>query len=412
VSKFHQPKNFTPAPTGIVQRCGCGKSADATGECEECKAKKNAEAQQSIKSGGDALDASTRSFMESKFGQDFSKVRVHTDPDAAHASQKLGANAFTVGNDIAFAPGKYDTSTRDGKKLLAHELTHTLQQNSEVKMQLAEDQEEQAPQQQDVLEHEAKGMELAIGDQEEHPEDFEYDSDPALDGPAEITDDEAAALLEEADEQGSAAKEEEGFEEGTDFGVETEEESDVGMGDATQLALPPKDQRKRKSRKAKHKPADDKKKGPKRVVVNLGTQQATAFEGDKAVKTMKISSGRSTNPTDQGPTNIGQRDENHRSSKYGKCTRSTGGTYDSNKGQAGCKKGEKYVGAPMKYFQRFGSSAEGFHVGDVSKANASHGCVRLSNGNAKWLWDWAPAGMPVNIISGKKKASGGTKKKK
>lgn len=353
--------------------------------------------------------------MESKFGQDFSNVRVHTDPDAENASQKLGANAFTVGNDIAFAPGKYNPSTRDGKKLLAHELTHTLQQNSEVKMQLAEDQEEQAPQQQDALEDEAKGMELAIGDQEEHPEDFEYESDPALDGPAEISEEEAAALLEEADEQNAATEEQEGFdEEGTDFGVEAEEESEMDMGDATQLALPPKDQRKRKSRKAKHRPKDkvEEKKGPRRVVVNLATQRATAFEGKKAVKTMKISSGRSTNPTDQGATSIGQRDEHHRSSKYGKCTKTSGGTYESSKGQSGCRKGDKYVGAPMTYFQRFGSSDEGFHVGDVSKPYASHGCVRLSKDNAKWLWDWAKSGTPVNIVPGTKKASGTKKKKK
>ena len=396
-----------------MQKCGCGKSADATGECEECKAKKNDQAKQAVQSGGTELDAPTRNFMESKFEQDFSNVRVHTDPDAAHASQKIGANAFTVGNDIAFAPGKFNPGTPDGKKLIAHELTHTLQQNEVVKMQPAE--EEQKPQQQDVQEDEAKDMELKVSEEEENPEDFEYESDPALNGDVEITDDEAAAMLEEADEQDAAAEQEEDLDEqGTDIGVEAEEESDISMEDATQLALPPKDQRpKRKPRPAKHKPKEEKKKpGAKRIVVNLGKQQATAFEGDKPVKSMKISSGRSTNPTDQGATSITERDENHRSSKYGKCSSGSGKGYESTKGAAGCKKGDKYVGASMKYFQRFGGSAEGFHVGDVSRSFASHGCVRLSTSNAKWLWSWAKSGVPVNIISGTKKSGGGTKKKK
>lgn len=394
-----------------MQKCGCGKSADATGECEECKAKKNAEARQSVNAGGNPLEASTRDFMESKFGQDFSKVRVHTDPDAAKASQKLGANAFTVGNDIAFAPGKFDPSTPDGKKLLAHELTHTLQQTDEIKMQPAEE-EEQAPQQ-DVLEDEAKGMELAIGEEEENPQDFEYESDPALDGDVQITEDEAAAMLEEADEQDAAAEEEELEEQGTDFGVEAEEESDIGMNEATPLAGNPKEKRKRKPRIAKHKPEEEKPKGAKRIVVNLAMQQATAFVGDTPVKTMKISSGRATNPTTQGATKLTQRDENHRSSKYGKCMKDSRVMRESGKGAKGCHKGEKYVGAPMKYFQRFGSSLEGFHVGDISKPYASHGCVRLSTSSAKWLWDWAKeGGIPVNIIPGTKKSPTKKKKKK
>lgn len=78
--------------------------------------------------GGQALDAATRSFMEPRFGHDFSQVRVHTDQRAASTAGALDARAFTLGNDIAFAPGEYQPGSDSGRQLLAHELTHTIQQ--------------------------------------------------------------------------------------------------------------------------------------------------------------------------------------------------------------------------------------------------------------------------------------------
>lgn len=78
---------------------------------------------------GSALPESTRSQMESSFGADFSNVRIHTGSDAQQMSEDLNAQAFTHGNDIYFNSGKYDTNSDSGKHLLAHELTHTLQQN-------------------------------------------------------------------------------------------------------------------------------------------------------------------------------------------------------------------------------------------------------------------------------------------
>ena len=63
-----------------------------------------------------------------RFGHDFSQVRVHTDARAATVARSLDALAFTVGNDIAFAPGQYRPGSDEGRALLAHELTHTLQQ--------------------------------------------------------------------------------------------------------------------------------------------------------------------------------------------------------------------------------------------------------------------------------------------
>lgn len=79
--------------------------------------------------GGTAMASHTREFMESRFGTDFSGVRIHDGSYAASLSRELNAQAFTIGNDIYFNSGKYNPDTSSGKRLLAHELTHTLQQS-------------------------------------------------------------------------------------------------------------------------------------------------------------------------------------------------------------------------------------------------------------------------------------------
>ncbi|WP_051336181.1 eCIS core domain-containing protein [Aquimarina latercula] len=84
----------------------------------------------SSKGGGSPLPKETKVQMESGFGTDFSNVRVHTDSNAKQMSQDMGAQAFTHGNDIYFNEGKFDTSSNSGKHLLAHELTHTVQQGA------------------------------------------------------------------------------------------------------------------------------------------------------------------------------------------------------------------------------------------------------------------------------------------
>jgi len=78
--------------------------------------------------GGQTMPSTTRSFMESRFETDFSGVRIHTGDYAAQLSSELSAQAFTVGNDIYFNSGKFSPETTDGQHLLAHELTHTIQQ--------------------------------------------------------------------------------------------------------------------------------------------------------------------------------------------------------------------------------------------------------------------------------------------
>jgi hypothetical protein len=80
--------------------------------------------------GGQALDGDTRAFMEQRFGHDFGNVRVHTDGGAAESAGALGALAYTVGDHIVFGAGHYAPQTTHGRRLLAHELTHTVQQTA------------------------------------------------------------------------------------------------------------------------------------------------------------------------------------------------------------------------------------------------------------------------------------------
>lgn len=84
------------------------------------------------KGGGQALATDTRTSMESAMGADFSNVRVHTGSDAIQMSQDVNAQAFTHGSDVYFNEGKYNPSHTEGSHLLAHELTHTVQQGAAI----------------------------------------------------------------------------------------------------------------------------------------------------------------------------------------------------------------------------------------------------------------------------------------
>jgi Domain of unknown function (DUF4157) len=84
--------------------------------------------QEALHSSSQPLDPATRALMEPLFGHDFSRVRVHTDTKAAESAQAVNALAYTVGRDVVFGAGQYAPETTQGKMLLAHELTHTVQQ--------------------------------------------------------------------------------------------------------------------------------------------------------------------------------------------------------------------------------------------------------------------------------------------
>src|SRR5437667_9620826 len=132
---------ITPVHSGILQRCSGGV------ECEECRQKRlgllQREAvnsapvngngvppivQEVLRSPGQPLDAGTREFMEPRYGYDFSRVRVHTNARAAESARTVNALAYTVGKDVVFGEGEYEPGTSEGRRLLAHELTHVVQQ--------------------------------------------------------------------------------------------------------------------------------------------------------------------------------------------------------------------------------------------------------------------------------------------
>jgi hypothetical protein len=87
---------------------------------------------QAIRGGGQPLPKSERAFFEPRFGYDFSRVRVHSDAQAAEAARAVNARAFTLGLDVVFGAGQYAPWTTEGQRLLAHELTHVVQQSRGV----------------------------------------------------------------------------------------------------------------------------------------------------------------------------------------------------------------------------------------------------------------------------------------
>jgi hypothetical protein len=79
---------------------------------------------------GMPLDTASRSYFEQRFGRDFGNVRVHSDATAARSAREVNAQAYTVGHDIVFDTGRFSPGTDEGRRLLAHELTHVVQQDA------------------------------------------------------------------------------------------------------------------------------------------------------------------------------------------------------------------------------------------------------------------------------------------
>ena len=132
--------HLTPVRNGLLQRaCACGKHDPAgRGECADCRQQRESQSQRSalgaspqaaLDSPGRPLDADTRAYMEPRFGHDFSKVRIHADTRAADSARSVNALAYTVGRDIVFGDGRYSPGSSVGRQLLAHELTHVVQQS-------------------------------------------------------------------------------------------------------------------------------------------------------------------------------------------------------------------------------------------------------------------------------------------
>ncbi|HEX3717785.1 MAG TPA: DUF4157 domain-containing protein [Verrucomicrobiae bacterium] len=127
--------------TRLQRKCACGGS----GECEECKDKETLHRKASgdapangvppvvhsvLNSPGRPLDHSAQSFFGNRFGRDFGNVRIHTDSTAAESASSVNALAYTVGNHVVFGHGQFAPSTHEGGHLLAHELSHVIQQEN------------------------------------------------------------------------------------------------------------------------------------------------------------------------------------------------------------------------------------------------------------------------------------------
>jgi Domain of unknown function (DUF4157) len=143
--------SFASTRSGLLERrCTCGGAPSVDGECAECRAKRLVGSQRApgsrsrapetpavvhkvLSSPGQPLDDPTRAFMEPRFGHDFSRVRVHTDSRAEESARVVNALAYTLGQDVVFGEGQYAPQSNEGRQLLAHELTHVVQQSPHSK---------------------------------------------------------------------------------------------------------------------------------------------------------------------------------------------------------------------------------------------------------------------------------------
>jgi len=143
-----QLKPISAGVTPFIQRCGGGCSAQDDERVQlkphsqqisplvQAKSDGASSASDSVSSrikssmgGGSPMQSDTKNFMESRFGADFSDVKIHSGEESTQLNQALNAKAFAVSNNIYFNSGQYQPETDSGKRLLAHELTHVLQQS-------------------------------------------------------------------------------------------------------------------------------------------------------------------------------------------------------------------------------------------------------------------------------------------
>jgi hypothetical protein len=153
--KGNEPLAFQPATRDplLERTCACGKHTPGGGECAECRKKRLGLQRQAVnesgpvtappivhevlRSAGRPLDAAMRAFMEQRLGHDLSQVRVHTDARAAESARAVNALAYTTGSDVVFGAGQYAPQGSAGRKLLAHELIHVMQQRGQLARQSA-----------------------------------------------------------------------------------------------------------------------------------------------------------------------------------------------------------------------------------------------------------------------------------
>jgi hypothetical protein len=130
----HEQIQTKISPVTISRKCSKCEEEEQLQRKEDGKSDEQSEVPSIVSnvlgSAGSPLDGNSRSFMENRFGYDFGSVKIHTDAMAAKSAQSINALAYTSGNRIVFNEGQYSPSTQSGMKLLAHELTHVVQQSA------------------------------------------------------------------------------------------------------------------------------------------------------------------------------------------------------------------------------------------------------------------------------------------
>lgn len=390
------------APEGVLQRtCACGRHTAGGGECAECRrahegALQRASVQgtttheappivhEALSSSGQPLDGVTRAFMEPRFGHDFSRVRVHSGGRAAESAQAVKAKAYTVGENVVFGAGEYLPQTAPGRRLLAHELTHVVQQSGT-----------------------APGGKLSIGEADNaHEREAESVSAALTLGehthkPARRS---ASAVLQRQPESEEAVPGLEGEEEGqeveeddtevhdgdtpvnaTPDQSQSEEQSEVGLGalalgddvaDTQDISGGEAIEMDAKGGKpgAGKKPAAPKKAAPKKITqidIDLAAQKLTLIWSDNTKESHNISSGRGRPNTPDDPC---------KTQKELNCTP----TGDFKVGFLGNADTKNSTGDAMSWYTGFvDSRGIGIHDSQpVPGVPASHGCVRVGNSKA------------------------------
>jgi hypothetical protein len=125
-----QPQPQKPPSSGVLRRTSVPSFRMAAVQRDLGQTEAPATVHEVLRSPGQPLDPVTQSFMESRFHYDFGQVRVHTDAQAAESARAVGAVAYTVGPALVFDAGRYAPATSEGRRLLAHELAHTIQQGT------------------------------------------------------------------------------------------------------------------------------------------------------------------------------------------------------------------------------------------------------------------------------------------
>ena len=324
---------------------------------------------------GSMMAPGTRQFMENRFNRDFGNVRIHTDGRAANSAEMINARAYTKQNDIVFGPGQYQPESPGGKRLLAHELTHVVQQNSGIATKL------NSPGHRSALELEADRVaDSVVGSQTADSAAVEMKSGPAIqrDVLDESSTESDESLLEVLDGDYPQTPM---FETEDDVDQNEVSESELEFENAAEVAEVAEEVQLDDKKPAKKAPKPKPKpKVISKIEVDLGKQTLviTFDDPDIKPKTSKISSGKGKDKGFEGGNSATDRCAAP-GTNNSNCT-PTGSFTIGKKGGADYKNGND--DAMSYYVELEGPGADGRGVGfhnsqTVDGTPLSHGCVRV-----------------------------------